>query len=65
MDILIQRLAIKDKMVLNKNESILYVGGAGISAALISAIGRFAIALYGWGQNFGSTLRRYFSHTSC
>ena len=60
MDILIQRLAIKDKMVLNKN-----VGGAGISAALITAIGRFAIAIYGWGQNFGSTLRRYFSHTSC
>ena len=65
MDILIQRLAIKDKMVLNKNESILYVGGAGVTAALLSAVGRIIIAVYGYGQNFGSTLRRLFNHTSC
>ncbi len=65
MAFLIQRLAILDNMVLNSDESILYVGGAGVTAALLSAVGRIIIAVYGYGQNFGSTLRRLFNHTSC
>ena len=64
MVFLIQRLAILDKMVLNNDESILYVGGA-VSAAWLAAAGKLIIAIYGYGQNFGSTLRRLFSRTSC
>lgn len=51
-------------MVLNNDESILYVGGA-VSAAWLAAAGKLIIAIYGYGQNLGSTLRRLFNHTSC
>lgn len=64
MVFLIQRLAILDKMVLNSDESILYVGGA-VSASWLTAAGKLIIAIYSYGQNLGSTLRRLFSHTSC
>lgn len=52
-------------MILSKEESITYVGGAKLTAAIISATTAMLKYLYEIGQNFGSTIRRMITKTSC
>ena len=52
-------------MQLTKEESITYIGGAKLTAALITAVTTLVKSLYEWGQNFGSTVRRLINKTSC
>lgn len=52
-------------MILQTEEAITYVGGAKISAALLSAATNLCKYLYEVGQNFGSAIKRLFTKTSC
>ena len=65
MDLVILKPAIRDNMQLTKEESITYIGGAKLTAALITAVTTLVKSLYEWGQNFGSTVRRLINKTSC
>lgn len=52
-------------MILSKEESIAYVGGGKISAAMISAATSLFRSIYEMGQNFGSTIRRLIAGKTC
>lgn len=52
-------------MILEKEETITYIGGAKITASIISATTALVKYLYSMGQNFGSTIRRLVTKTSC
>lgn len=53
-------------MILTKEESMLYVGGAStIKAAVITAITSAVKFIYEVGQNLGSSIKRYRTNTSC
>jgi len=52
-------------MVLSREETIAYVGGGKLTAALLSAATSLVKSLYEMGQNLGSTIRRIFSGNYC
>ena len=52
-------------MILTKEESITYIGGGKITAALLSAATTLIKSIYSMGQNLGSTIRRLISKTPC
>lgn len=51
-------------MILENSQSIAYVGGS-LTATWLNAATRLVIAVYGFGQNFGSTIRRLVNHSKC
>ncbi len=52
-------------MVLKDEEALAYLGGAKITAALITAVVGLAKMFYGWGQALGSSIRRATNKTMC
>ena len=56
-----------DKVIsLTNDEALAYSAGAsGLSAALISAITSLMKAVYSFGQDIGSAIRRKVTNTSC
>jgi len=52
-------------MILSKEESIAYIGGSKITAALLSAATALFKAVYDMGQNLGSTIRRIVAGQGC
>ena len=57
-----------DKVIsLTNKEAVVYSGGAssGLSAAFISAVTSLIKAVYSFGQDVGSAIRRKYTNTSC
>lgn len=52
-------------MILQENESIKYIGGGTLSAALVSAVSALIKNLYQIGQNLGSSIYRMFKKQYC
>lgn len=53
-------------MIIQEKEAIMCTGGGtSLSAALISAAAKLMTALYGFGQNLGTTIRRMITKTNC
>lgn len=47
-------------MNIDRNEALECIGGAGITAALVSAINSLVKTVYGIGQDFGYALKKVF-----
>ena len=56
---------MQDSIKLDDVQMLSYVGGAGITAALINAFNTLIKTFYGVGQNIGSTVRRLINHNYC
>lgn len=52
-------------MIIQDKEATRYIGGGAISAAFISACSSLFNTLYKFGQDLGSTVRRWVTGTSC
>lgn len=65
MVLAILKNAMQDSIKLDDKQMLSYVGGAGISAALINAFNTLIKTFYGVGQNLGSTVRRMINHKYC
>lgn len=50
---------------LSKNELLVIIGGASVSGTLVNAFTSAFKALYGFGQNFGSSVRRIVKKKLC
>ena len=47
-------------MIIDRNEALEYIGGAGITAALVSAVNSLVKTMYGIGQDLGYALKSLF-----
>ena len=52
-------------MILKKQEAINYVGGSLLKTVTITSIVSLVKTIYDIGKNFGSTIKRLISGTSC
>ena len=53
-------------MVLKDNESINIVGGTSwLTAAMVSAVSKIVMTIYGFGQNLGSAIYRLIRKQHC
>ena len=50
---------------LSKNELLMIIGGASVSGTLVNAFTSAFKSLYGFGQNFGSSIRRIVKKKLC
>lgn len=62
-------MGIQDQLNVDKklsnNELLYVVGGASISGTIVNAFVSVYKTLYGFGQNFGSSLRRIYKKKLC
>ena len=67
MVLVIQKHVImEDKIIkLSDSEEASYVGGATITASIVSAITGLIKTIYGMGQEFGSSLKRAITKQRC